>query len=616
MSETNRRILFQDKRKIDNMLNCVARYFANVLEFVDKDVSKKPLVEICRQELHYYLQLTSCGGVQNMSALMNMYDFVHKCHDIASRMWHYATSNPRRNIDIKPFTTEQPYFNADQLISTRTTYTRMDIGGIGQELMQEVEKRASEWLEELDKVLCESAGIARTESASKQQELLAVKRDLAFAIAERIAVMSYESVSDDCLSSRSLEADLNKMYERETPYAHARKSKDERGLQMLHELASNPASDITRRILETGLEELRELVDSPPLEFDLDRDVHNLCNLECLSRAFVDDMDIEVRRALVRFWADNTRVAVDATRRALMKVQQWTPTRLHSILCTGENGKRSNNFRIPTMSFLIHPPCYARKQPVRRTGLSEAGQRSELLIRCVWEMASRGYFIAGVVAADPVCLVTIHSVVVSRMAAQAIATERDMNNVGFRMCAFVANLYNMEGDHVRALDMACCHLSRFSCQELETVFDTTGDSMAKLCECLTHRTRNYMTYKPHSGYKSFVTDSIGMLLPVLYRRRNRLGIPTTMRTNGLRDILWTVPRIREWHPTDGALVLTLDDMRTGHASTRAILEDLHASRVLVTRKGDSHSTKRKVVYCFDTRRLWDTMANDVAVDAT
>jgi hypothetical protein len=124
-----------------------------------------------------------------------------------------------------------------------------------------------------------------------------------------------------------------------------------------------------------------------------------------------------------------------------------------------------------------------------------------------------------------------------------------------------------------------------------------------------------MTFKPNEGYKSFVTDAIGMLLPILYQRRNRVGIPAMMRSNGLLDILRTVPRVHAWRPTDGTLMLTIDDIRPAHSSTRAILDDLHENSVLVKR-GGTPSGKRKITYSFDTYSLWRLITDHAAFVTT
>lgn len=599
------------------MVNSVARYFANVLQIVDEDISEKqPLVELCRQEVHYYLSLTNHGDVAQMDALMKMYEFVQHCDDLAMRMRQCAMANYGHNIDINAFTAELPYYHSDQLIDERTAYTTINVGGVGHLLMMEANRRALAWLDELDKVLCDCSVIERTDAGSRDETLLQTKTDLAYAVAERLTVMSLNSVSDDCLSSRSLEAMLNRLYEKEMPHAYCEKERDEHRVRLLLRLATDPAGDDTRKLLEHQLQELREIVSSPPMEVEQSRQE---INLDRLSRAFAESMDIEVRVAMVMFWADNSRKAVGALRDALGRIEEWRPIEKVSSFCgilrNDSGGRALNTLMIPPMTFLETARSFACKQPARRSGLSEAGQRAEFLVRSVWEMASKGHFMPGVLAADAVIPVTLDCIVLARMAAKTILYERDMNKLGFRMCAFISALYDMEGDHVKALDDACCYLSRFSCQELETVFDSSGDSMPLLCGCLTQQTRHYMSYKPNDTYKSYVTDSIGMLLPILYQRRNRLGVPTMMRSNGLLDILRTVPRFNSWSPSNGTLTLTLEDIRSAHHSVRAVLDDLHEHRVVVSRSGTADN-KRKIRYSFNTLTLWKLISEHGAVCAT
>lgn len=620
MPLTERRELYQNHNKMKNMVDSVARYFSTVLQIVDTDISERvPFVELCRQELHYYLALTSHGGVQHMEGLMKMYEFISHSCDLATRMRNCALDNYDGNLDINTFTSEVPYYCSDQLIDERTTCTRINIGDIGQLLLLEVETRALYWLDELDKVMCDSACIRHTDDASKDSGLVGVKKEMAYAIAERLTVMSHASVSDDYLSSRALEGMLNRLYQREMPHAQSQKFKDESALGMLLEMSSNPTGDRTRKWLENDLEELRAIIASPPMELGCNSELRNSCNLERLSRAFAADMDIEVRVAMVEFWADNSRNATSVAKEVLAQVNQWKPTErvgsFYGILKPGSNGRICKQMRVPEMDFLNTPQCFVGRQPVKRSGLSESGQRSELIIRSVWEMASRGYFMAGVVAAAPVLQVTTDAVLTTRMAAATIASVRDVNRLGFKMCAFVSSLYDMEGDHVQELDSACCNLSRFSCQELETVFDTTGVSVASICESLTRRTRHYMSFKPNENYKSFVTDVIGMLLPILHQRRNRVGIPCIMRSNGLLDILRTIPRIHTWKPTDGTLTLTVDDIRPAHSSTRGILDDLHENNVLVKRTG-TPTSKRKIIYSLDTYTLWRIVTDHAAFVTT
>ena len=627
MPQDEREQLFKEPAKVANLVNSVAKFFSVVLEIKDADTgSTKPLVEVLREELIYYLALTRPGDSHNgsvrhqMQELFNMYSFVKNCEDLAERMLSAACEmiNTNNNIDVTMFTHELPYYNSDQLIVERASRIQhIDVGAIGHRLLVEIEKRAQKYLDDLDNTLCEAAGIDKTDAASKDIVLVNVKRSLAYAIAERIAVFSHEPATDDRLSSRALELMLNDVYERDMPYARKAKEEDERKLCTLLELSKRPNGDAARFVLESNLEELRDIVTNPPAELSME--LKQMCNLARLSRAFAEDMDTDVRVGMVCFWAENSRNATSALELALQKLREWIPTQkvasFHNILKWDVASKTSRDISIPSMSFLFTPKCHVCRQSSKRTGLKESGHRSELIVRCVWEMASRGYFSSGVVAAEPVAQVAMDSMVMSRMAAKEIASERDMNNLGFRMLAFIANLYDMEGDHVGKLDHACCNLSKFSCLELETVFDQNSNSIGFLCEMLTLRTRHYMSYKPDESYKSFVTDAIGMLLPIVYKRRNRLGIPRTMRSNGFLDVLCTIPKVRRWTANQGTLRLALDDIRQGHASVRSILDDLHKRGCVVTRTG-TIKNKRPVTYVFDSLGLWKLFNQHAALPAS
>lgn len=609
MPSTQRQALFQNHKKMSSMIDGTARFLADVLQLKDDEIdARDSLVEVSRKEIHYFIALKTRRRTEQMDNLMQMCDFVTRSEDLAYRMRQCAQLNSGHNIDINGFTHEEPYYHSDQLIQEGTVCTTIDIGDLGHRLMTEVRSKAMPWLEEVDCVLCESSGIKRTDMASASQEFVRIKTYLSNAIAERVTAMSYGSLLDDSLSSRSLESLLNTIYENAVPHATATKQSDEKLVRMLLTMALDPAGCDSRRVLENNLDDLRAFVMNPPAEIGI---YSEQINLDRLGRALAPDLDIEVRVAMVVFWAENSHKTVGVVRAALTQIETWHPAErvvsFHGILKPASPHKASCEFMLPPMPFLSGPRCFACKQQSRRSGLTEAGARAELLVQVVWEMASRGYFMVGVLSADITLPVTLDAMLMARMAAATIAKERDVNKLGFRMCAFVSNLYNMEGEHVRALDKAACSLSNFSCQELETVFDTEGGCLHLICDCFTKRTKSHMVFKPNANYGSFATDAIGVLLPLIYYRRCRIGIPTMMCSNGLLDLLRTVPKMNTWHPIHGSLTLTLDDLRIGHKSTRRVLDDLHNNNVLVNRKGKAGS-KHKIEYRFDTLVLWSLIS--------
>jgi hypothetical protein len=609
MSRDDQQLLFNDKAKIDFLVEEVAHYLANILQIKDDSISiNTPFAEICRRELHYFTDVTKRGSVLVMKSLHKMYSFVQMCDNTATRIHNCAIQNYQHNIDINIFTSEIPYYYSDQLIDDRTNSPIINVGNIGSMLLVEIESRVKDWLDALDRVMCNAFNFEPTDGATKHKKLLKTKEELAYAIAERLTVMSYECVSNDLLSSNALESMLNGIYKNEFEYGSRKKQEDLHGMKMLLQLATDPTGEETLQIIENHLDTLFEIARSPPIEIERYCQHINLNTLLC---ALKSNIDYDFRMAMISFWANTSQNAIRALKKAITELEAWNPTQnvttMQSILLKSyEDRKASNKLMIPPMSFLKTPRMFICKQPSTRYGLSESSKRAEILVQIVWEMASSGHFMPGVVSSEALIPITLESIVSSRMAAKTIADERDVNKLGFRMCAFVNELYNMEGNHKNCLDEASCYLSMFSCQEIETVFLKPEESIPNLCERLTKRTLLYMSYKPNTNYRSCVTDSIGILLPLLYKRRNRIGIPTIMRSNSLLDILKTVPKFNGWTPNNGTLLLSLDDIKFSHPLLREVLDNLSLSTNyhVVKRIGNSQN-KKKIQYCFNTFILWN-----------
>lgn len=616
MGSVERQKLFSNTPKMHAMVNGVAQFLADVLQIRDEDVdSKLPFFEISRRELHYFLSLNGDGRFRQMESLLKMYDFVVRAEDLSHRMRLCANESLGNNMDITPFVVEEAYYMSDQLISEGAVRTTIDVGDLGHRLHKELKAKARKWLDELDHVLCECSSTTRTDSATCDEGLVYVKEYLSFAIAQRLTFMSYESIVNDFLSSRSLENLLNEVYQDSKLHAGESKKRDALLVKMLHVLALKPTGKQTRILLTDNLDDLRDLTTNPPSELDFAR---KHIDLETLSRALGPDLDLAVRVTMVEYWSsENAREALKAAQTALKEILDWQPiekvVQIHSILAREDSMRICPEFMIPPMGFLyMQDPCFACKQPEGRMRLPEAAARAECLIRAVWELASRGIFRGGVIAADVVSPVALDSILMARMAATSITNERDVHKLGFTMYDFVQRLYNRSGDHDAKIAKASCSLSHFSCKELETVFDTKNKGLGFLCKMLTARTRDLMTYSPNSEYASFATDALAILLPLIYHRRTRIGIPPCLRSNSFIDLLRTIPRTESWHPTSGVLQLTLEDIREGHKSCRAVFDELHDKNIMVKRTG-SRTSRRKVVYTFDTFQLWDMLTQHSAL---
>lgn len=280
MHPDEKRELFQNVPKMRAMVDSTAQFLADVLQIKDEEIDPKmPLVELSRKELHYFLLLNGDGRFQQMESLLKMYDFVVRAEDLSNRMRYCALESLGHNMDISGFTVEEAYYGGDQLISEGVVRSTIDVGDLGHRLLKEVKAKAREWLDELDKVLCDCSSIMRTDSATCDSSLVYVKEYLSFAIAQRLTLMSYESIVNDSLSSRALEELLNEVYQDSKEYAGESKKRDELMVKMLLALAVNPSGDETRDLLVNSLSVLRELTTNPPSELESKREFINLDRL-------------------------------------------------------------------------------------------------------------------------------------------------------------------------------------------------------------------------------------------------------------------------------------------------------------------------------------------------
>tara|TARA_B100001173_G_scaffold271696_1_gene249798 strand:+ start:2505 stop:4328 length:1824 start_codon:yes stop_codon:yes gene_type:complete len=597
--------LVADPDKVLAMTERLAEYLSEVLQIVDTTAgATEPLVEIIRQEMHHY----PCPEQKRrMHLLEKQYEFIVHCEDQADRMRRVALGALGQNIDLNCFAQEHggnsAYYCDDEVIKDDATPCSMGFGATGQRLMRHLFMLSMAWLDDLDKVLSAAGGMERTDAVTHSMQ--SIKGRLAGAISKRLSLMSTDSVLDDELSARALQELVQEAYGRARSHAAAQARIDVRALELLRQVAKDPTSEETRRILVDELRMLSYVVHNVPCELAVGLKGCGLCQLE---RALAPTQDVEVRIALVTFWADNNGDAVVRTIDAVMSgLRAWKPPLPHTfekLLVVGQ--KRPNRaVLIPHIPFLcMSSRMYVLRSGIaRRSGLDEQGERTVRLVRCVWEIASQA-FAPGIVGASVVEQVAMDSMLLARRAAQMVRMQRDASNKGFTLDAIVNRLHDMHGEdaHESVLSKAVCALSAFRMDELEAACHTEGPILCRIDGALTRLTRDRMSVKVHQGYRSFATDALVFTLPVVSRRREVFGVEPWQTSNALLDLLCSIPRASNWKFKDGPLRLDLEDLRLGHRSTRGVLDALHDHSVLVKRVGGGKG-RRKITYVFDTFAL-------------
>lgn len=601
--------LSQNRVKMDAIVEQVSTFMADVLCMRDNLTPPKPLVQLCNEEIRY---LPTRTKMEEMRLVEEAFAFVTSAHRLASAVRHSAIHSCGENLDIASFAVNEIYYLCDEISSSGLSPTRIPVGGLFFKLAREVHKHAAQWLDELDRALCLAAGIERSEAATLEMQPVRVR--LATAIARR-AALETPDVSDDELSACALDAMMAEEVRRNSMHAQGAVQADLRALETLHCLALRPSGSDARSAVtqECRLEDLRRLVEAPPPELAR----HPLCadaHLQLLGRALAPDMDVEVRVALVSFWASNHGASTaTATTAALAELRQWSPSSRTAFpsLVRDAPGKKHSSVAVPKMRFLHTSRRSIVQGPAfRRRGLDERGVRVVRLVQVVWELSAYGVFHPGIVAAEPVAAVALEDIITSRFACATIEKERRTSNHGVRLGRFLGMLYNPEGDHADSVQRACCALSRFSCDELEAVFSTNGHVLPAVCSALAGRTRAKMTCAVAAQYHSFAADALALALPLVEMRRKSLGICASKTTHPLVDLLVTAKKARNWDPLLGSLCLEVDDLSAAHKQLRVALDAMHEAGVLVIRKGGAaNGSKKKIVYEFHSMTLQKLLDN-------
>lgn len=603
----SKQTLVNDTAKINKIVERTAQYLSELLSV--KNADRVRLADVVYRQMNY---LPTHMRVNQMETLMETSSFVCDAEDLADKAHKTAYANPGYNIRVAAYRSNPAYFGDTEITKDDgRNVSTYEVGKFGLQLMKEISGICMEWLEELDRVLSDAAGLVRTESATEEVSYL--KQYLACAISSRLCCVCDEGVNEDDISTRVLE-DLI-ITELQDSHEHAKDlvNADRFAAKALKTLAEHPESAEARWILMEHSETMKEFVLNPPDELLKASGAVSL-HLEVLARAFLPMMDVDVRVALVCFWKNCHGAAAAAVAEiTLNELDAWSVNlKPYSVIKEVDRAYKKP-FTLPRTTFInFNRTFVARKGSNRRAALDERGTRCVHLLSCILEFAAIGMFERGVVASEAIVPVARQEIATSRIAAQTIIVVREAYAALSKdIMEFLSVLYDPTGDHEDDIDRALCALSNFSVRELATVFDDAAGILPLVSDKLARVTRSKLCFTMPESYTSFASDMLALLLPLVEQRRSACCIPYFAAPNPLAEILYTIKRTRGFDPcTQGSLKLELSDFRDAHPSTRGVLDLLHDNKVLVKRIGGG---KNKVLYKFDTNVLSELFARTCTV---
>lgn len=490
------------------------------------------------------------------------------------------------------------------------------LGSIGQKLQDEVTDMATEWLLQLDMIICQVHGYCDDEplhSGRAWFDIAHLITQFADAIGKRHALtqpLPDAMLDVDPLRARFLETRAEMEFTRTTAQAETRARVDMEALQFLLVIAKHGAStDEARTILLTRTAHLSHIVSKPPVELGLVGENARRMNFELLKRMLRTGTPIDVKSSLADYWsATHGAYARTAIGEAIRKLSGWSPKTHTRFIPTVT--RRATPHELPPMRWApaLDQWHVMETRSSTRTGLDAQGERVVAFTSAVWELVAGGAFQQGVVSKAIVDAVAVEALQHANIMKVAIDNHRKHFAIGTRLHEALESLHDRESMLSDDVALAVCELRDFSLIDILNVFGPTSNVLADLLPTLALRARDCCTTAIPAEYTRFVTDALALFLPVICERRDRLQIQPHDRPNPLGEMLRALPGLAQRANTAAEEVISIDakDLQPAHPATRATLEAV-ARRSAIVRAAhiskQGKPLKRQVRFWMDRSAL-------------
>lgn len=617
------RTIVRDPDRLDGIVDAVARCMAHMLCIQDPEIDngKTPFGRTLYEEREH---LPTRGQIDEVERIDGLMAFVKRGFATANEMASAAFSN-RTNVLLARFSDSETFDQAVNFTRKNSLLCRggegraqLAVGGLRHLLYVDVATQVQRWLTDCDaKMMIAAQDTVADESADEQvaHQLIV---DLATSIASRLTLSPEDGnalLSTEQLHARALKeinataADSNDMH-----------CVDLEALKTLYLLAKEGVdSPVGEEILQNRLEFLQHLIHSPPVELGLQGVNAQHMNLRLFARACAPDLDAQVRVEMLRQWRQtHGAFAVTAASQAIQKLKLWsvtasTPPTFCKVLYTPEEEVPAGAADMPRMAF-VHTPRAWKLVTVAtpRTAYDWTRRRCVRLASLVLQLLGHGALERGVVSSRTVEPVATQAALTARVVLRLLEQKREQFSLGTRLVLQCSHITDKESHLCADVADALAHVSRFSMLELLSVFSRESPAMRVILPELSFRTRCAMGNFQSSPvvpkrYHAFAYDVMPFVLKRVSQRRNHLGVPPTQATNPMCGLLRALPAARDWHPINGTLRLTMDDLQGGPSLLPDMLREMARRGLLCEHKRPYDPvTKRKaakLAFVFDSAQL-------------
>lgn len=587
-----------------------------------KPVKVEPLsyMRLMYEELRY---LPTKKDLDQLEELFRTWNFAEDSEKLAKSLIHdRSPSDPETATQISTPCVALSNYARHPAYYEKQEYRRekgrvLVLGNVGQKLQEEVADMATEWLVQLDMLICHVHGYCADDeplhSGRAWCDIAHLIEQFADAIGKRHTLtqpLPDAMLDVDPLRPRFLETRAEVEFARTTAQAETRARVDMEALQFLHVIAKHGSSTAqARSILLTRTAHLSHIVSKPPIELGLVGENSRRMNFELLGRMLRVGTPLEVKISLADHWsATHGSYACTAISEAIRKLSGWSPKTHQRFIPTVT--RRVTAHELPPMKWApaLEKWHIMETRSSIRTGLDSQGERVVSFTSAVWEMVAGGAFQQGVVSKSIVDAVAIETLQHANMMKVAIDNHRKSFALGTHLHEALESLHDRQSIMADDVALALCELRDFSLIDIVNVFNSTSKVLSGLLPTLALRTRSACNTSIPAEYTRFITDALALFLPVVCERRDYLQLQPADRPNPLGEMLRAVPGLlaRAKRDTNEVLSIDMKELQLGHPATRATLEAV-AKRSTIVRAAhlSKHGKpiKRQVRFWIDRSAL-------------
>lgn len=594
--------------KMEAVLDHMARLLGSVLNLRGDDEGDKSLAQLMPGEVEVF---PTREKLEELEKVHTASKFVGDTELLALELRSLAQNSPGADVLMEDYVRRHGMFRGWAFRKRKGTIThKFRVGEIAQRASENIASKVFSWLITCDHMMCSAFGDFGDADEGRDfadKEVQDLGRFLSEKIASYVTLDGEDGISVQMLENRA---------KAEVVRNHARAEANARdcmvALASLHKLAKYGSSTPEAMdIISNRMHHIHWLVLNMPPEIDRG-DIPSI-NPSRLEEACHPDHDLDLRCSLVDHWKSIHGPFTEAAAyNAIERLKAWMEAKKSPFALVIEKyseRKHSGLSILPALPFVRSSQFWAfvpLKGTRARTGLDYRGRRVVRLTSLVWQLLAEGEVRKGVVSASTLADVALTAFVSAQNVSKFLEIKRTGLAPGCHLMSKVCAMTDFHGDLSSEMTNMLCEVSMFSYQDMETVFSHTSPVAPYIMTAFSRMTRAYVNQHIPERYFAVAHDTMRIVLPILQARRSMLGRRPDYIPNPIVEVLKTIPKVREWSPMQGKLVLSTEDLNGSARMSFDLFDVLEQRKFLVQRKRvyiGNGMKSASPVYVFDTPTL-------------